>query len=220
MIKNLVKVSLFALILAVAGTSCKQLSKLLVRSATEAVEGATGESSSDIDYDLANGIVGQQTSDFDKVLEEILSNAQLAKETVELSELSAYQGADYVTLDIDAVTSADKNKMSQYTWSSRTGHSSNEIILSDRDDNVINKYEDFQHSLFKLNDIQPILQKLPELLKQALEKSGYAEKGFVQSYRIDRDYKGNISMSITVCHKEARTLDKNYSVDALGNLSE
>lgn len=220
MIKNLIKVSLFALTLAVAGTSCKQLTRLAVQSATEAVEGATSESSSDIDYDIANGMIGQQAGDFDKVIEEILSKNGLTKENVELSEISTYQGDDYVELNIDAVTPADKNKMSEYSWSSRRGLTNNEIVLSDSDDNIIDKYEQFEHSLFKLSDAQTILKKLPELLKQAIEESGYGDKARVQSYRIDRNYQGKIIMSIDVRHKEVITLDKSFSVDAEGNLTK
>ena len=74
------------------------------------------------------------------------------------------------------------------------------------DNDVVDTYEGYKDMLFDYGDIKVYLENLPTYCKEALEASGYKDKGYICDFMISKD-----DVNIGVKHKDGG-FSKTYKI--------
>lgn len=168
--------------------------------------------------------VGTNEGEMKEKITEVLKGADTTPDQVEIAEISSSSNynnkatGDTYSLSLDIVSPKDKNKIARTDWysseQSPSRQTTENLILSDADNNVIKEYDKFKDMLFSYGDVEMYINNTPTLFKEALEAAGYDKEGYVKYFTIRRDpSKGNeIIASIRVQHKSTSSLSKYFRI--------
>lgn len=168
---------------------------------------------------VPENIVGDAPGELRDKIVEMLKVAGTDTSSVEFAEIKTgflYRPGDCTAdMALSIISPDDKNKMVQYTWSDmkdrRNAYDCFDLTVSTFGNDVIDTYEGFKDMIFTYDDIRPYLDNLPTYCKEALEASGYGEKGYVSMFSIDID-----RVFISVSLKEQQTVSKTYDISEDG----
>ncbi len=164
-------------------------------------------------------IVGDTPGELQSKIGEILDQAGTDSTKVEFAEINTgfqYKPDDNLaTVQIQIISPDDKNKMLQYDWSDmkdrRNHYERFELTVATSVSNdVIDTYEGYKDMLFTYDDVRVYLDNLPVYCKEALDASGYKDKGYISSFSIAKD-----DVLISVHHKDGN-ISKTYRISKDG----
>lgn len=154
-------------------------------------------------YDLTKGIIGTDMESYPRYIDDILKELTETGKIKSAEQAEFYAiGADVLRLDLDEVAKASKVLVKVLTNveasafrvfyircdSDRSifGEEGSSAFVLKRDDETAATYDDYKDILFRLSDVKPLLQKVPSILKKALQES--EEGSFVKSWEISRNH--------------------------------
>ena len=168
---------------------------------------------------VPDDIVGDTPGELKAKINELLEQAGTDSTKVEFAEIASnfqYKpGDNNANVHVQIVSPEDKNKMLQYSWSDmkdrRNTYEQFELTVSTfLEDDVVDSYDGYKDMLFTYNDIKPYLDNLSTYCKEALEASGYKDKGYIDSFLISSQ-----QIIIGVHHKDAN-ISKTYQISKDG----
>ena len=166
---------------------------------------------------LPEVIIGQNAGELRTKICELMDMAGTDSTQVEFAKIQTYflyrPDDNTASTAIQIVSPEDKNKMMEYSWTDmkdrRNWREASELVVSTRfDDDVIATYDGFKDMLFSYDDIRIYLDNLPTYCKEALEASGYKDKGYISYFTIDK----SSGAEVTVSYKDDTSLSKTYSI--------
>jgi len=118
-------------------------------------------------------------------------------------------------VQVQIVSPKDKDKMEQFDWTDmkdrRNHYERFDLAVSTfLDSDAVDTYEGYKEMLFTYADASKYLNNLPALCKEALEASGYKDKGYVDNFTLSAD-----RAFISVKNKEGG-FSKTYDISADG----
>ncbi|WP_300935449.1 hypothetical protein [uncultured Muribaculum sp.] len=191
--KSLFKTALAASLLALSMTSCNILNP----------------------GPVPENIVGDEPGELQAKIGELLEKAGTDSAKVEFAEIYTsfinQQNDNIANAHVQIVSPDDKDKMVQYSWSDmkdrRNMYERFELTVATHLDNdVVDTYEGYKDMLFNYGDIKVYLENLPTYCKEALEASGYKDKGYICDFMISKD-----DVNIGVKHKDGG-FSKTYKI--------
>lgn len=166
---------------------------------------------------LPKALVGEQPNELRAKVNELMELAGTDSVKAELASVNTTfiynPNGGSATVHLHMIDPEDKNKMKEYAWRDTDGRRNlkeiNELVVSTWPDNdIVDTYEGYKDMLFSYEDIRMYLDNLPVYCKEALEASGYKDKGYVSSFSFDK----RTGALIYVTHKEKSTLSKWYKI--------
>lgn len=163
-------------------------------------------------------ITGDTPGELQAKIADLLKQAGSDSSKVEFAEItSMFQfrpGDNFSHVSIQIVSPEDKDKMVQYDWTDmKDRRNVYEVrgltVSSNLGTDVIDTYDGYKDMLFSYEDARPYLTNLPAYCKEALEASGYKDKGYISSFTIDVE-----GANIGVSHKDASTISKTFRISA------
>ena len=166
----------------------------------------------------ADSIIGTNPGELKSKIKEVLDFAGIDLDKAEITQICTdftYKPGDQrLFVSVQAVTPKDKNKMAEYRWydnkDQRNQFMKTELILSDGEGNVVDKYDDFKYMLFSYQDVAKYIDNFPVYCREALEASGYKDKGYVASFSIEKD--GDVSIRVKHKDRDSLSLSKLYHI--------
>lgn len=154
-------------------------------------------------YDLTKGIVGTDMESYPQYIDDILKELTETGKIKSAEDAEFYAvGANVLRLDLDEVAKASKVLVKVLTNVEASafrvfyidcdsdhsifGQEGSSAFVLKRDDETAATYDDYKDILFRLSDVKPLLQKIPSILKKALQES--EESAFVTSWEISRNH--------------------------------
>lgn len=165
-------------------------------------------------------IVGDVPGELQGKIGELLGQAGTDSAKVEFAEISSMftyrPGDNFANVEVKIVSPEDKDKMVQYGWSDmkdrRNMYEKSYLTVSTAlGSDLVDTYDGYKDMLFTYGDARKYLDNLPAYCKEALEASGYKDKGYVSSFSISVD-----DAVISVKHKDAN-LFKTYRISEDGS---
>lgn len=195
--KTLIKTLLAAPLLVLSATSCNMMNP----------------------GPLPEDIVGDTPGELQSKIGDLLDQAGTDSTRVEFAEITStflYKPGDNTAhVSIQIISPDDKNQMVQYDWNDmkdrRNMYEKYDLTVSTMvSSDVVDSYEGYKDMLFTYNDIKTYLNNLPGYCKEALEASGYKDKGYVDNFTISHD-----RAIISVKHKDGG-FSKTYEISQDG----
>jgi len=154
-------------------------------------------------YDLTKGIVGTDMESYPQYIDDILKELTETGKIKSAEDAEFYAiGANVLRLDLDEVAKESKVLVKVLTNVEASafrvfyircdsdhsifGEEGSSAFVLKRDDETAATYDDYKDILFRLSDVKPLLQKIPSILKKALQES--EESAFVTSWEISRNH--------------------------------
>lgn len=197
------------------------ITRLFKKIFTIATIAATAAACSTNSGPVSDTIIGEKQSELKNKVAELMETAGTDSSKVEFAQIRTsivLRPNDNTTVvSIQIINPKDNDKMEEFQWSDnkdRRNHTENlGITVSESlSGDVIDEYEGYKDMLFDYGYASKFINKMPEYCKEALEASGYKDKGYVKSFSIEVD-----GAMISVGNKDSNTTSKTYRIDEEGN---
>ena len=189
---------------------------LMAMSALAAVAASCGlQSAGPVPEDIVGDQAGELQSKISELLEQAGTDTTKAEFAQITSTFLAKPGDNTATVQVQIVSPKDKDKMEQFDWTDmkdrRNHYERFDLAVSTfLDSDAVDTYEGYKEMLFTYADASKSLNSLRALCKEALEASGYKDKGYVDNFTLSAD-----RAFISVKNKEGG-FSKTYDISADG----